>query len=305
MIKIEFRKYQHVERFGTTEVEGIEFGICYVFPKIDGTNASVWLGDDGEIHAGSRNRELSLEKDNAGFYSAIKNDQRIKNYLLKHPTHRLFGEWLVPHSLKTYRDDAWRKFYVFDVCVDSDNETGLEYLPYEIYQPLLEEFNIEYLAPIRVVKNGTYEDFIKCLNENNFLIKNGCGVGEGIVIKNYDFYNKYKRQTWAKIVTSEFRELHYKAMGAPITDNKIIEERIVEEFVTSAFVEKEFSKIVNEQGGWNSKMIPQLLGKVFYELVNEEIWNIIKKFKNPTINFKTLNVMTIRKIKAVKPEIFG
>jgi len=92
VIKIEFRKYQHVERFGTTEVEGIEFGICYVFPKIDGTNASVWLGDDGEIHAGSRNRELSLEKDNAGFYSAIKNDQRIKNYLLKHPTHRLFGE---------------------------------------------------------------------------------------------------------------------------------------------------------------------------------------------------------------------
>jgi len=33
---MEFKKYQHVERFGTSEVEKIEFGTCYVFPKIDG-----------------------------------------------------------------------------------------------------------------------------------------------------------------------------------------------------------------------------------------------------------------------------
>ena len=56
-----FRKYQHIERFGTMEVEGIELGLCYIFPKIDGTNSSVWLGEDGQIHAGSRKRELSLE----------------------------------------------------------------------------------------------------------------------------------------------------------------------------------------------------------------------------------------------------
>ena len=97
---MEFRKYQHIERFGTTEVEGIEIGTCYVFPKIDGTNSSVWL-NDGVVCAGSRNRQLTLEKDNAGFYAAISKDERIKAYLEKHPTHRLFGEWLVPHSLKT------------------------------------------------------------------------------------------------------------------------------------------------------------------------------------------------------------
>lgn len=300
-----FRKYQHVERFGNTEVEGIELGICYVFPKIDGTNSSVWLNDNGELRAGSRNRELTFEKDNAGFYNAISKDEKVLEYLKKHPTHRLFGEWLVPHSLKTYKDDAWRKFYIFDVCVDSDNETGLEYIPYDIYQPLLEEFNLDYLAPIRVVKNGDYDNFIRCLDQNIFLIKDGQGVGEGIVIKNYDFYNKYKRQTWAKIVTSEFKEIHHKAMGAPIIENKMIEEKIVEEFVTYAFVEKEYAKIVNDNDGWCSKLIPQLLSRVFYELVNEEMWNAVKKFKMPTVNFKTLNSLTINKIKQVKPEIFG
>ena len=65
---MKFRKYQHIERFGTTEVSQIEFGECFIFPKIDGTNASVWL-DDGEICAGSRQRQLSIEADNAGFYA--------------------------------------------------------------------------------------------------------------------------------------------------------------------------------------------------------------------------------------------
>lgn len=301
---MEFKRYQHVERFSTSEVEGIEIGKCYVFPKIDGTNASVWL-NNGVMCAGIRNRELALGSDNAGFYNAIIKDARIRDYLEKHPTHRLFGEWLVPHSLKTYRDDAWRKFYIFDVCVDADNETGLEYLPYDVYQPLVAEFDLDYLAPLRIIKNGSLEDFLKCCEENNVLIKDGSGVGEGVVIKNYDFYNRFRRQTWAKIVTSEFKEKHRKEMGAPFKENNLVEEDIVNTFVTRAFVEKEHAKIVTENDGWSSKYIPQLLGRVYHELICEEIWNILKAFKNPTINFKVLNTFTIAQIKAVMPEIFG
>lgn len=304
---MEFKRYQHVERYGTTEVDDINIGVCYVFPKIDGTNSSIWLNTDSELRAGSRNRELTFEKDNAGFYAAISEDERIIRYLKKHPTHRLFGEWLVPHSLKTYKDDAWRKFYIFDVCVDSnENEAGLEYIPYEVYHPLLKEFDLDYIMPLKIIKNGEYENFIHELDNNTFLVKDGSGVGEGVVIKNYDFYNKYGRQTWAKIVTSEFKEKHYKAMGAPVTENKMVEQSIVEEFVTFAYVEKEFSKIITENNGdWNSKMIPQLLGKVYHELICEEMWNILKKFKSPKIDFKTLNTLTINKVKSVKPEIFG
>jgi len=31
----ELTKYMHLERLGTSEVEGIENGVCYVFPKLD------------------------------------------------------------------------------------------------------------------------------------------------------------------------------------------------------------------------------------------------------------------------------
>ncbi len=186
---MEFQKYQHVEKFGTTEVEGIENGTCSVFPKIDGTNASVWFASG--VHAGSRKHEVTLSKDNAGFCAYALSQPNIHELLSKIQNLRLFGEWLVPHTLKTYRDDAWRRFYVFDVVEDVGE--GFRHIPYEEYKPMLEEFGIEYIPPIAVVKNGSYETFISLLDKNTYLIKDGEGFGEGIVVKNYE----YQKQIWS------------------------------------------------------------------------------------------------------------
>ena len=87
-------------------------------------------------------------------------------------------------------------------------------------------------------------------------------------------------------------------------DKKVIEQEIVDNYCTAAFIEKEYSKILNETGEWDNRKIPMLLGRVFSELVKEETWNIIKKYKNPTINYKTLNALVINKIKTVKSDIF-
>lgn len=298
-----FEKYQHVERFGTSEVRRIELGTCYVFPKIDGTNSSCWL-DNKELKCGSRKRELTLEKDNGGFYNSMISNQNIIDYLHKHPTHRLYGEWLIPHSLKTYRDEAWRKFYVFDVC--EYDEDSFRYLTYDEYKPLLEEFNIDYVPCLKIIKNGNFEDFIKCTTENTFLIKDGFGVGEGIVIKNYDYKNQWGRIVWAKIVTNEFKEKHIKKMDSPVLvkENNLIEQDIIDKYVTESFVNKEYEKIKLENNGWSSKCIPILLSKIYYELINEEMWHIIKKFKSPKIDFKILNNLCIKKIKEIKSDLF-
>jgi len=308
---MDFKKYQHIERFGTTDVEGIEFGECYVFPKIDGTNASVWINDDGEFCAGSRSRELSLDADNAGFLAWALENTKLFQYLLANPTHRLYGEWLVPHSLKTYRGDAWRDFYVFDVCEDlpedkipHESADAVRYIPYKEYSVELEKYGINYIPPLKIVKNGSYEAFVKVMESNNYLVEDGKGKGEGVVIKRYDFLNKYGRNTFAKIITSEFKEKHHKEMGAPeMEGKKMIEADIVDEYVTKAFVDKEFAKI-EAVSGFSSKQIPQLLGVVYHELVSEESWNFVKKYKYPTINFKTLQHFTISKVKSLKPELF-
>lgn len=106
-----FKKYIHLERLGSQEVDGIEFGICHVFPKLDGTNASVWLGENGWPQFGSRSRTLSEEADNHGFRNTILGDDetrlRLVDVLHKHPDWNIYGEWLVPHTLKSYREEAW------------------------------------------------------------------------------------------------------------------------------------------------------------------------------------------------------
>lgn len=293
-----FVKYQHIERFGTAETSRIELGECWIFPKVDGTNASVWM-EDGALHAGSRNRELSLDNDNAGFMAWASRNLNILECLSEHPNLRIFGEWLVPHSLKTYRSDAWRRFYVFDV-MDGDS-----YVPYTEYQPILEAHGVDYIPPICRIVNADYEQLVEQLAKNVFLIEDGKGSGEGIVIKRYDYRNKYGRQTWAKIVTSEFKEKHAKEMGAPLLAEKpILEIAIADEFVTDALVEKELAKIVLDVGEWSSKLIPRLLDTVFYSIVREDAWEIVKRHKFPTIDFKRLRSFSIMRVKALRPDIF-
>ncbi len=307
---MEFKKYQHLERFGTTEVQEIQLGVMHVFPKIDGTNASVWV-KDGKIQAGSRNRHLSLDKDNAGFLEWAMHNEDLQAYFMENPTHRIFGEWLVPHSLKTYREDAWRKFYVFDVAVDKTEEeilhqqdSELTYLSFDKYELLMKRYNIDYIPPICTIKNASYEQIINQLIKNVFLIEDGKGVGEGIVLKNYAYRNKYNRQTWAKIVTSEFKEKHAKEMGASeLEGKKMVEVEVSEKYVTKALCEKVYAKIEN-QGGFTSKNIPQLLNTVYYDIVKEESWNFIKEHKNPTINFKTLQHFVFARVKELMPNLF-
>jgi hypothetical protein len=303
MDKMTFRQYMHIERFGNDDVQGIELGGCYIFPKIDGTNASIWWTPDG-LQAGSRKRHLSLESDNAGFYEWVLNgNHNISDFFITHKYNkelRLYGEWLVPHALKTYRADTWRKLYVFDVYHDLDHR----YLSYDEYKPILDEFQIEYIPPLCIMNNATYDNIMVELENNTYLIQENMGKGEGVVIKNYGYQNRYGRTVWAKIVANEFKDKHRKDQPTVKNMKQMIEQQICDDYISKHLVDKIYAKIVNEMNGWNSRYIKRLLGTVFHDLVNEEIWAAITKMKYPIINFRTLNTLAINKIKQLKPELF-
>jgi hypothetical protein len=302
---MEFLKYQHVERLYTRNVQGILEGECHIFPKIDGTNASLWY-DDG-LQAGSRNRQLTLDNDNGGFYKWASEQDNLVNFFNANPNLRLYGEWLIPHSLKTYKDEAWRQFYVFDVVFDgAGDDDKVEYLPYYEYSRILDDFDINYIEPISIISNPTDDDIKNCLDINTYLIKDGNGVGEGIVIKNYTYKTKYEDVHWAKVVTSEFRKKHAKEMGGMLnapTDS--VESKIIDKYLTEALVQKNKAKIENENDGFfESKKIPELLERVFYDLINEDCWNFVKKYKYPIIDFAKLKRDSILAIKEIVPELF-
>lgn len=290
-----FIKYPHLERLGGVEVEDILLGDVYAFYKIDGTNASIWYDDKNKtVRFGSRNRTLDYQNDNAGFMNNMCHHDDKLALFEKYPHLYIYGEWLVPHSLKTYRDDAWRRFYVFDVY-DSITE---RMLPYEEYVPIVREYGFEYIPPLAILRNPYPNQIFDLLPKTGqFLVKDGEGNGEGVVLKNYNYTNKFGRQTWAKVVTNEFKEVHHKEMGAPIVlGSKFVEDAIVDKYVTEAFILKEKAKIELDRG-WSNKNIPELLGRTWHEFIKEEGYNFIKEHKNPVIDFTLLNKLLIIKIK--------
>lgn len=297
---MEYKKYQHIEKLGTTEVEGILDGQVSLFYKIDGTNSCIFLKDDNTLGFGSRTRELTLDKDNGGFYASMLFNKEEYNkylkYLQANPNHIIYGEWLIPHTIKRYKADAWKKLYVFDIF-DVENNT---YIPYEIYKDVLAKYNISYIPAIAILTNPTVDDIKKYLDETgNFLIENG--LGEGIVIKNYGYRNKYGRITWAKILTEDFyndkKEL--KAKNHINNEEVPIEFIIVKTFLTPEFIQKEFSKFKEEKGEFTSKHIFEFLNRTFIEFYKDNWELILKKFKFPTINFKVLKRLVEDEIKRV------
>lgn len=297
---MEYKKYQHIERLGTSEVEGILDGKVYLFYKIDGTNSCIFLKGENELGFGSRNREIFFDNDNGGFANAIYDDKelynKLLNYLKRHCNYIIYGEWLIPHTIKRYKAEAWKKLYVFDVY-DFENKT---YLPFEQYSKDLEEINIEYIPPIEIVNNPTIEYIKERLNKTGeYLISEG--LGEGIVIKNYDYKNKYGRVIWAKILNEDFnrnrKDLKLRNHENKISDN--IEYNIVKKFITPEFIQKEFEKFKLEKQGFSSKNIFEFLNKTFTEFYRDNWELILKKYKFPTINFKVLKKIVDEEIKQV------
>ena len=297
----EFKKYLHLEKYGNTAVEGINLGTVHVFPKLDGTNASVWLNEDGAICYGSRNRQLSLDNDNAGFMNEMASTSKgneVKSFLASYPEMRLFGEWLVKHTIKNYKEDAWRNFYVFDVY-DTIEE---RYLSYDEYSPLLYNFAVDYIQCQKVIVNGEFEDFVHQANLSDYLMPEG-EAGEGVVLKNYEFINRYGRYEAAKVVRTDFKAKHRKEMGAPVQENRMDEDAIAQYF-TKEMAEKVFAKIVNQRGEWSSRFIPQLLETCYYDFFNEELYDAVKKSRAKKCEFNALRHFIMNRTKEFLPQVF-
>lgn len=300
-----FLKYPHLEKYGNAAVQDIEFGVCHIFPKLDGTNASAWKDEEG-IKGGSRNRVLSIESDNAGFFAWLLSDQgeRYRAFLQDKPHLRLYGEWLVPHTIQHYRADCWRKFWIFDVW-DGNSE---RMLTYDEYKGMLEEYNLYYVPCTKIIKNPSWENLQhEAINCRYGLVDHTVNdkPGEGIVIKNYDWINKFNQQPWAKIVNGEFKDDFYGKMGANVMENRTGAQTVADLACTAHLIDKEYAKIVNLEGKWERKFIPRLLHTVYYSVVTEELWDCLKKINRATVNFQELQKHCEMRVKEHRKDLFG
>jgi hypothetical protein len=182
---------------------------------------------------------------------------------------------------------------------------------------------LDVIEPLCMIQDPSEAQLRTQLEVNTYLIQDGAGVGEGVVIKNYSWRNKYGRQPWAKIVKNEFRERNARAFGVTHKQGEFTVERaIVDEFVTPTLVGKTRAKVVldiangagidlgepNTQNqveeDYRGRVIPQLLGRVWHDLITEDIWSILKKYKRPVIDFGKLEKLTLMRVKELAGDLF-
>ena len=107
----EFRSFGKIARLNREVV---------ITEKIDGTNASIFIGEDGEFLTGSRTRWITPEDDNAGF-SRWAHEHKDELLLLG-PGHH-FGEWWGRGIQRGYGIDE-RRFSLFNVGRWADSNDG-------------------------------------------------------------------------------------------------------------------------------------------------------------------------------------
>jgi hypothetical protein len=306
--KLVFRRYIDVENLGRSDVEGILDGEVSLFPKIDGMNAQMWY--DGEIvRCGTRNKEVFEidDKDARGLWKESR-DNKYMAYFLRFPHHRLYGEWLVKNEI-WYKDCHFNQFYVFDVY-DEDAHKFLDYNQYKFDIDLAE---IKYL-PLIVNLNNTKKEVIAAIAGGKmaaYLMSYENDVGEGVVIKNYKFKNKYGFVVWAKYVNdkpTKFYKTTYNASNnqqKPLAFEDKFEERVVKKFLDEKAVQKRVTALITQaQTVWKTEMIPQLLNLCWYDFISEEIFEVIDYFKEPVIDFRALRRAVAQRIKEIKPHLF-
>lgn len=99
---------------------------CIVTEKIDGTNAQIYIGEDGEFFVGSRKRWITPDDDNYGF---ARWAYEHKDELMQLGPGRHFGEWWGQGIQRKYGLDG-KRFSLFNVGRwTKTGEEGKEQVP--------------------------------------------------------------------------------------------------------------------------------------------------------------------------------
>ena len=237
MVQVEQKKFTDVTRLGHKTTVGVlnEGDQIVIQEKIDGANAS-FRRVGNELVGFSRNHQLHEGNTLGGFYQFVQDlDISIGEGLI------FFGEWTNPHKVKY--PEHQKKFFLFDIY---DIEQG-KYLPFDIVEKTGTELGLN-IVP--VFYRGEYQSFEHL---QSFVGKTALGgklgdieTGEGIVVKNVNYVDRFGNQKYVKLVTDSFREVQKQK---PPKDPKIAstaEQVFVNATVTEARIEKFLHKFVDE-----------------------------------------------------------
>jgi len=286
----QFKKYPKIYRLGSEEViEFFDFNddTVVVEEKVDGGNGSAWVDEDGAIHVGSRNRDLTEEGDEKTFAKQRAKLKQILEGKTLNPDYIYYFEWMAQHTIKY---DNAPEVIGLDIRLKrniSNDDYGL-FLGRDLRCQLFDELGIENIPLVWRGKIGDLKkmEIDKLIPQSKYYD----GKAEGIVLKNYCRKSRQgNHQLYAKVVADEFKE-NNKAIFGGVRKKNTDTEKIVEQFCTEARIKKQINKLVNEE---NKKLemglmreLPHLVAK---DILSEEAGALYESYKWLDFsNFKSL-----------------
>lgn len=281
-----YKKYDKILNKGFQLSDFVETGI-EVTEKLDGSNASfTYDADAKKVRVFSRNQELTENNSLNGFYQYVQefvkdfNDLQIATL----SDYTIFGEWLTKHTV-TYKDEAYNKFYAFDVFNKKSGYYVSHRLRLEVFSTLQlktpEEFMTFEPDELLILNKEKILSGIKeCVGKSNLtLIPN---TGEGIVIKSLGVRDPDNNPSY-KLVTDRFRETKGLKQQKPTG----LQVHLVDYAITEARMKKIIFKKLDEQVLTEEDLSLQNFGKVMGsvakdfqdDIIEEEMDEIIKQIR--------------------------
>ena len=279
------KKFMDIERIKENYADGFHKGDNIVIQeKIDGANCAIrYDSETDEIIAQSRKNILSLSNNLRGFWewSQTLDKKLVKSILGDNLV--LFGEWLVPHSVK-YPEERYNHAYFYDVY-DTSTET---YLSQDKVRDIIAVLGLTYVPVFYRGEFVSWEECMKYVGQT----KLGGEYGEGIVVKNMTRLNDPNTRSpfYLKIVGEKFTETkgqkHVKVVDPEKLKSMEENKALAETIVTEARVAKLLNKFVDEgilPEDWGAKEMPIVaknLTKAVYEDCVKEESDTVKQIGN-------------------------
>jgi len=297
-----FKPFIHVERLEPFKFDIPDFlnDVVFIFAKLDGTNFCAWADESGNIHCGSRKREITREHDNAQsclYFTTEPQYEWLRKWLQKNPDCIIYGEWLhglgVSKQTGTIKDYKKPGLWIIDVFDTTTNR----YVPYYSYSAWFRGLYDQVEEPLAVLDRPTFKE-VQELVENHFNLPDSV-LGEGIVVKNYNYLDKWGKYQVGKIVNAESKVGKGRVKVKQDLPAGAVERMIVDSYVTDADCEKAKQKacVQFDLDEWvvDKRTMGFYLNCLFNDLIEEEMLSILKKLKMPTIQFSLLRKLVYQK----------
>ncbi len=213
---MEFVKFPKIGRFGDTlksmRKNGIDELTFNITPKMHGTNACIAFKDGQVVHCQSRNRILTILKDNAGFAHFVQqHKQAFEKSFPGEGEYYVYGEWIGPSTISGAAVGALNKKYFVAFKMLKDGKWHEPLLIKDVHEQIryVAEFWPKILYTVKIEKrNEVYDELYKIMEtiERECPVAKGLegvegGIGEGLVgscVEDDRFWFKIKGDAHAK-----------------------------------------------------------------------------------------------------------